>query len=76
MGKKRLDIHIDSNTYTQIHEMRSMIIESNDIIIYRMTEAQTNQQFYRELLRAGIKAKLFEFAQKEKEIKDENKDLD
>jgi len=67
-------INFDKKSFEQIHELMGMKIEVNDIIVYQMYEGKSKQQFYREIMREGIKAKLFQFEKKKREIEDESKD--
>lgn len=71
-NQKRLVILINEKTNKEIHNMMNMVIESDGIVIYRMTEANNMQTWYRELLRMGIRQKIIEFSKTEKKIKDEN----
>ena len=71
---KGLLINIDKKTFEDIHNLMGLsLVDENDITVYRLFEVQPKQQCYREILRAGIQAKLEEF--KEAREKFEKKGL-
>ena len=68
MVKKLLTINLDESLYNQLHELMGMKVKAKGVIIYQLTEAGSKQQFYREVMRAGIKSKLKEFEDKKKDL--------
>lgn len=72
MAQLGILINVDKATFKEVHDLMGMKLEHNGITIHKMCEGGSKQQFYRELLRAGIKAKLLEFENKKKEIENED----
>jgi len=72
MAKPILIIYLDKKMFDDLHYIMDMSIQSeNDkLILYKLYEGVTKQGWYREVMRAGIKAKKFEFEQKKKELED------
>ena len=74
MAQDSILVNMDKNTFREIHVLMGMQLEVDGVVVYRMTEAVSKQQFYRELFRAGMDAKIKQFEKKKKELKDESQD--
>lgn len=76
MAQSPILINLDKKTFEELHDLMGMKLIVDEITVYRMYEGKSKQQFYREVLRAGMRAKLFAFEKKKKEIEIESQDSD
>lgn len=66
---RSVPLHLCKEDYDQLHNTKDMeLINEHGIVVYRMSEATSNQQWYREVIRAGIRSKLREFEDMKKRI--------
>jgi len=73
MGNIPILINLDKKTFKELHDIMGMKLEVNDITVHRIFEGKSKQQFYREIIRAGMTSKLLEFEKRKKELENENK---
>jgi len=73
MAQKPILIMLDKETHKQLHDLMNYSLKNEDgLIIYRLYEGETKQEWYRQVLRAGIKEKYNDFVKKKTQIENES----
>lgn len=72
MLTKSILVKMDEKMFEDIHNLMDYALKNDDdLILFRIFEGESKQQWYRELLRAGMEAKNIRFAEKKKGLEEE-----
>jgi hypothetical protein len=69
MSNKQLLILLTKKDYEDLHLIMNMAVETKEkVIILKMYEGITKQQWYREVIRAGLRSKRIDFEKNTQEL--------
>lgn len=76
MSNKQLNLIVDKKLYEDIHQLMLFELQSdNGMVTHRMFEGKSKQEWYRTLLREGLKSKLIEWSKKEKQLQESQNEI-